>query len=107
MTDFSNKNKSEKYLRSSYYKQTQYYLAKIQKLLGDKCQRCDSKKYLQLYHIIIKDDSYTGKDNESGWTTLKRKREAVNHPERFERLCLSCHNSIEPKKRNYKKMRVR
>jgi len=33
----------------------------------------------------------------------KRKQEAIDHPERFLLICLSCHNSIEPRRLGYRK----
>jgi len=57
--------------------------------LGGKCVKCESVKHLQLHHI-----SYA-KDSVSWWESgeyLKRAKEALEHPERFELLCKNCHN---------------
>jgi len=88
----------QSYHDTSYYKQTQELKLKITKVFGSNCQLCKSNKNLQLHHVIYGPDSIRPKShNENGSRSLKRKQEAVNHPERFLLICLSCHNKIEPR----------
>jgi len=57
--------------------------------LGGKCQNCNKKEHLNLHHVKYAEDS--PKWYESG-EYLKRAKEALEHPERFELLCKNCHN---------------
>lgn len=67
--------------------------------LGGICQRCGSVKNLQLHHKYYARDSIRPKvHNENGCQSKKRNLEALEHPERFNLLCLPCHNKIQPKK---------
>lgn len=68
-------------------------------ILGGKCQECGRTDKLQLHHRYYAKDSIRPKvHRECGNRTIKRGKEAIAHPERFELLCLSCHNSKEPRK---------
>ncbi|MCZ6582670.1 MAG: hypothetical protein O6761_05820 [Thaumarchaeota archaeon] len=91
------------YKESYYYKEVERLKKRIKEIFGLKCMICQSVKNLQLHHKYLVPDSIPGKDNENGWATVKRKREAVDHPERFSLICLSCHNSIEPRRLGYRK----
>ena len=86
------------YEESWYYKKTQELKLKITTIFGAKCELCKSNKNLQLHHVIYGPDSIRPQShNENGSHSLKRKQEAINHPERFLLICLSCHNKIEPR----------
>lgn len=66
--------------------------------LGGVCKNCNTKNGLQLHHQYYAKDSIRQKvHNECGNQTVKRVKEAILHPERFALLCLSCHNSKEPR----------
>lgn len=69
--------------------------------LGGKCQRCGTKEKLQLHHKYYAKDSVRSTQHESGRPSVNRAKEALKHPERFSLLCLSCHNSIEPKRKKF------
>ena len=74
--------------------------AKAFAILGSKCQECGTEKKLQLHHKYYAPDSiYPKTHNESGWTGSLRAKEAIAHPERFMVVCLSCHNSIQPRRK--------
>lgn len=90
------------YKKSYYYKEVERLKKIIKEIFGSKCMICKSIKNLQLHHEYIASDSIPGKDNEHGWDTVKRKREAVKYPERFLLICLSCHNTIEPRRLGYR-----
>lgn len=84
------------YEKSWYYKKTQELNQKNKEIHGSECHLCKSKKRLQLHHMYYAPDSVRPKShNENGSMTLKRKQEAIDHPERFLLVCLSCHNKIE------------
>lgn len=85
------------YKESWYYKEVQRLKKIIKSIYGEECMICKSTKNLQLHHKHIAPDSIVGKDNESGYDTIKRKRESIKHPERFLLICLSGHNKIEPR----------
>lgn len=88
----------QNYQDSWYYKKTQELKLKITTLFGSECQLCKSNENLQLHHVIYGPDSIRPKThNENGSRSLKRKQEAVDYPERFLLICLSCHNKIEPR----------
>jgi len=70
--------------------------------LGEICQGCGTDKNLQLHHRYYAKDSIRPKvHNESGNQTVKRVREAIQHPERFQLLCLSCHNRKDPRRKKF------
>jgi len=80
--------------------QKRYYALKQNALSAVcvKCQRCNVKDNLQLHHKYYAKDSIRPKvHREAGNQTLKRWKEAVLHPERFQVLCLSCHNTVGKK----------
>ena len=69
-------------------------------LLGGRCQDCGTLNRLQLHHKYYAKDSIRPKvHRECGNQTVKRTKEAITHPERFALLCLSCHNSKDPKRK--------
>ena len=67
-------------------------------LLGNKCVNCGTVERLQLHHKYYAQDSIRPKSSEPGYHSKQRNLEALNHPERFMLLCLSCHNHIEPRR---------
>lgn len=67
------------------------------------CVLCGTKKNLNLHHKEIHKDSCIGKEKESGAYTIRRIKEAIEHPERFAILCLPCHNSIEPRNASWRR----
>jgi len=69
--------------------------------LGGKCKRCGIKENLQLHHKYYAKDSIRPTQHESGRATVNRAKESLEHPERFNLLCLSCHNSVEPKRKKF------
>ncbi len=56
--------------------------------LGGKCVKCGSKEKLHLHHIKYAKDSVRWNDKSDD---VKRVKEALEHPERFELLCAFCH----------------
>ena len=97
----------ENYHDSWYYKKTQELKSKITKIFGSNCELCKSDKNLQLHHVIYGPDSIRPKShNENGSQSLKRKQEAVDHPERFLLICLSCHNKIEPRALRFRRQQM-
>lgn len=86
------------YEQSWYYKTVQKLNQKIKHIHGSQCHLCKSKKNLQLHHMYYTSDSVRPKShNESGTKTRMRKQKAIDRPERFLLVCLSCHNKIEPR----------
>ena len=72
----------------------------VNKFMGNKCEICKTTEHLQLHHRYYASDSIRPKvHNENGSQTIKRMKEALKYPQRFRLLCLSCHNSIEPKRK--------
>ena len=58
--------------------------------LGGKCVKCGSKDKLHLHHIKYAKDSVRWNDKSDD---VKRVKEALEHPERFELLCVTCHGN--------------
>jgi len=86
------------YEKTWYYKKVQKLWFEIKNIFGSECMICKSTKNLQLHHKYYVSDSIRPKShNENGNVTIKRKQEAIDHPERFLLICLSCHNRIEPR----------
>lgn len=70
------------------------------KNFGNKCKICGTDKKLQLHHRYYAKNSIRSKvHNENGSMTIKRTQEAILYPGRFNVLCLSCHNSVHPKRK--------
>jgi 5-methylcytosine-specific restriction endonuclease McrA len=80
--------------------------ASISQIFGRACQNCGvTEKRLSLAHIVYEADSVMPAKKESHAREMARKREAIAHPERFRRLCISCHGKSENRywKKNYGK----
>jgi len=66
--------------------------------LGGKCIRCGTKKRLHLHHVKYEKDS-------ARWVEGKpdpyneREKEAYEHPERFQLLCVTCHGDYHKDQR--------
>ena len=66
--------------------------------LGGKCVNCGTKKRLHLHHVKYEKDS-------ARWVEGKhdpynaREKEAYEHPERFELLCVTCHGDYHMEQR--------
>jgi len=66
--------------------------------LGGKCVKCCTKKRLHLHHVKYEKDS-------ARWVEGKhdpynaREKEAYEHPERFQLLCVSCHGNYHTEQR--------
>lgn len=68
---------------------------------GGCCFKCRCTKNLQLHHKYYAKHSIRPKvHNENGQQTQKRIKESLSNPERFQLLCLSCHNSLQPRRRS-------
>ena len=92
-----NKEKSREIKRNSYKK----LRSKAIEILGGKCNGCDRTNKLQLHHNYYARDSIRPKiHREAGYQTILRTKEAIAHPGRFSLLCLSCHNSKEPRRKS-------
>jgi hypothetical protein len=78
-----------------------YYYELKEKALGSvciKCEICKTRNNLQLHHRYYAKNSIRPKvHREAGNKTLQRWKEAVSYPQRFQVLCLSCHNSVGKK----------
>lgn len=84
----------------SFRKKRADLMAKIITIFGSKCQRCGASRTLSLHHKYYAADSVMPGPHESGAHLLARKKEAIEHPERFMYLCNSCHRKIEHRKRS-------
>lgn len=72
--------------------------------LGGKCQSCGKEDNLHLHHVKYAEDSPRWDESGEYW---KRAKEALEHPERFELLCKSCHNKLhenDPGAQSFAKM---
>jgi hypothetical protein len=65
----------------------------IERLLGRVCQVCGATEHLCLHHKYYTDDSVLPRDR----SPIRRRREAIAHPERFQRICMGCHNKVHPR----------
>lgn len=104
------KARTTEYWRWEYHKKVNRLREKIKEIFGEKCQKCGSTNKLQLHHKYYASDSIRPRNSEPGYVSLSRKKEAIEHPERFVLLCITCHNKIEPrprKSRNQSNLKLR
>ena len=60
--------------------------------LGGKCERCGTKHRLHLHHIYYAKDSVRWVEGKHDPYNA-REKEADQHPERFQLLCVTCHGN--------------
>lgn len=66
------------------------YKLMLDKIFGASCFVCGYSKRLELHHLWYEVDS----EQRNSQGTIERMIEAIQHPERFVRLCKSCHSSV-------------
>lgn len=69
------------------------YKTMVNKIYGECCFICERKIRLELHHLWYENDSVNPKIK-TGKSHLMRLIEAIQHPERFIRLCRRCHYMI-------------
>jgi hypothetical protein len=72
------------------------YRRLLDAVLGERCRACGFAGRLELAHLAYFGDSVPAKDK-SG--TFKRVIEALEHPDRFVRLCSVCHDIFDHSRR--------
>jgi hypothetical protein len=82
------------------YEQYQEQRMKALELHGGKCCCCKNStaKQLHLHHKYYDENSDYPRTS-SGWSRIRRVKEAIEFPEKFALLCGSCHQTIEIAKR--------
>lgn len=81
------------------YRRWPLYRRLLDEVLGPRCRICGFAGRLELAHLAYFGDSVRSKDRDSA-ASFRRVIEALEHPDRFARLCSLCHDVFDYARKN-------
>lgn len=81
------------------YRRWPLYRRLLDTVLGPRCRICGFAGRLELAHLAYMEDSVASNDR-SGSANFRRAIEALEHPDRFVRLCSLCHDIFDHSRKN-------
>lgn len=91
--------RSSKCALPTSHRRVETYNRLLDEVFGNTCNMCGWTGRLELAHLFYADDSVPANEH-NGRGNLYRKKEALEHPERFFRLCSVCHGFFDHARRN-------